>query len=96
MVADTKGTAPRAITRGGENFDPAISGDGRTLVFSAESTSAPPRLDAADVDGIHLRPVTEGAGETVPTLSADGRMLGIWPNRTLRSGCARSKEGTRG
>lgn len=75
MVADTKGMAPRAITRGGENFDPAISGDGRTIVFCAESTSAPSRLYAVDVDGSNLRPVTQGAGEGVPTISADGRML---------------------
>ena len=75
MVTDTTGAVPRSVTRGGENFGPVISRDGRTIVFSAESTSAAPRLYAVDVDGSNLRPVTEGRGEMDPSVSADGRML---------------------
>jgi Tol biopolymer transport system component len=75
MVTDTSGAPPRAITRGGENFGPVISRDGKTIIFSAESTSSAPRLYAVDVDGSNLRPVTEGDGETEPSVSADGQMV---------------------
>jgi dipeptidyl aminopeptidase/acylaminoacyl peptidase len=75
MVTDTTGTAPRALTRGGENFSPAISRDGRTILFSAESTAAPPRIYAIGADGSNLRPLTDGAGETDPSVSGDGRMF---------------------
>lgn len=74
-VVDTPGATPRVLTRTRENFDPAISDDGRTIVFSMESTDAPPRIYAVNADGSNMRPVTKGDGEQRPTLSADGRTL---------------------
>ena len=80
-VVDTPGATPRVLTRTRENFEPAISDDGRTIVFSMEGTNAPPRIYAVNADGSNLRPVTKGEGEQRPTLSGDGRVLAYSTSR---------------
>ncbi len=80
-IVDTPGAAPRVLTRTRENFDPAISDDGKTIVFSMEGTEAPPRIYAVNADGSNLRPVTKGEGEQRPSLSGDGRMLAYSTSR---------------
>ncbi|HEX6322538.1 MAG TPA: protein kinase [Vicinamibacterales bacterium] len=80
-VVDTPGAAPRVLTRTRENFEPSISDDGRTIVFSTEGTDAPPRIYAINADGSNLRPVTKGEGEQRPTLSGDGRTLAYTTSR---------------
>src|SRR5690606_41558181 len=64
---------------------PVITRDGRTIVFSMESTSAAPRIYAIDADGSNLRAVTEGTGETDPSISADGQMLAYLARQGARS-----------
>ncbi|MEO6214106.1 MAG: protein kinase, partial [Vicinamibacterales bacterium] len=74
-VLDTPQSAPRVLTRGGFNFSPAISADGKTIVYSGESASAAPHIFAIDADGSNLRQITHGTGENDPDLSPDGKML---------------------
>ncbi|HJR61156.1 MAG TPA: protein kinase [Vicinamibacterales bacterium] len=74
-ILDTPQSTPRVLTRGGENFGPAISADGRTIVFTSESADTPPHIFAIDADGSNLRQVTRGSGEVDPDLSADGATL---------------------
>ncbi len=80
-IVDAPGAAPRVLTRTRENFDPAISDDGKTIVFSMEGTDAPPRIYAVNADGSDMRPVTKGEGEQRPSLSGDGRMLAYTTSR---------------
>ena len=74
-VLDPGAATPRLVTRGGENFGPTLTADGRTIVFWREASDAPARVYAVDIDGSNLRPLTEGNGESFPDISADGRML---------------------
>lgn len=74
-MLDSPEAAPRVLTRAGENFGPAISGDGRTIVFTSESADAPPHVFAIDPDGSNLRQLTKGGGEADPSISADGRTI---------------------
>lgn len=80
-IVDKPGAAPRVLTRARENFDPAISDDGRVIVFSTEGADGPPRIYAVNADGSNLRAVTRGDGEQRPTLSGDGRMLAYSTSR---------------
>jgi Tol biopolymer transport system component len=74
-VLDTPQSNPRVVTRGGENFDPSISADGRTIVYAAEGADTPSHLFAVDADGSNLRQITKGAGEGEVSLSADGSTI---------------------
>ncbi len=74
-VLDSPQSAPRILTREGFNGLPAISGDGRTIVFTKEGRDAPPHIFAIDVDGTNLRQLTDGSGESEPDISPDGQTL---------------------
>ena len=74
-VLDTPQSAPRVVTRAGENFGPAISADGRTIVFSSRNGDQPAHIFAIDADGSNLRQLTRGTGEIVTSVSADGKTL---------------------
>ncbi|MEX1128444.1 MAG: protein kinase [Vicinamibacterales bacterium] len=74
-VLDTPQSTPRVVTRGGENFGPSISADGRTIVYSSEGADSPPHVFAVDADGSNLRQITRGTGESDVSLSADGRTI---------------------
>jgi serine/threonine protein kinase len=74
-VLDTPQSAPRVLSRGGSSADPAISDDGRTIVFASEAAGAVPHIWAVDVDGSKLRQITRGTGEWAPDLSADGQTV---------------------
>jgi Tol biopolymer transport system component len=74
-LLDTPQSTPRVLTRGGENFGPSISADGRTIVYSSEGADSPPHVFAVEADGSNLRQITRGAAESDVSLSADGRRI---------------------
>jgi serine/threonine protein kinase len=74
-LLDSAQATPRVLTHAGENFSPAISGDGRTIVFTSESADAPRHIFVIDADGSNLRQLTRGAGESDPSISSDGRTI---------------------
>jgi Tol biopolymer transport system component/DNA-binding winged helix-turn-helix (wHTH) protein len=53
---------------------PAVSADGRTIVYVSYRDNRP-HIWQMDIDGKNQRPLTDGIGETLPSLSPDGRWL---------------------
>jgi serine/threonine protein kinase len=74
-IVDKPGTVPRTLTNGGFNWNPAITGDGRTIYFESERGDGLPHIWAVDADGTNLRQITRGDGERNPSVSDDGRVL---------------------
>jgi eukaryotic-like serine/threonine-protein kinase len=62
------------LTASGRSSDPAISADGRTVVF-AEEHGHDTNVFAVDADGSRLRQVTRGNMDYAPRISADGRTI---------------------
>lgn len=56
------------------DIQPAVSADGRTIVY-ASFRGNHPHIWRMDADGKNQRQLTEGADETMPAIAADGRWL---------------------
>ncbi len=56
------------------NFKPAVSPDGRSIVFVSRRTGSP-HLWKMNIDGNNLKQLTNGNTETFPDISPDGRWI---------------------
>jgi len=102
-ITDLKSGQARNLTRGGNNWAPAFSPDGRTLAFLADRSGSaeigPARLWAADVATGELRQVSSADvrdGFTGLVWSADGSsvLVTLFPRDLGRSGYAARMAGT--
>jgi Tol biopolymer transport system component/DNA-binding winged helix-turn-helix (wHTH) protein len=74
-VVEPKGGSPQQLTNhAGFNRQPAVSPDGRYIVFVSDRTGLQ-HLWRIDADGTHARELTHGAADTEPSFSADGRWV---------------------
>jgi Tol biopolymer transport system component len=74
-MADGDGAEPRQITSDASaKSDPAVSPDGRHIVFSSNRTGSF-HLWRINADGSNLQQLTDGDGELTPAFSADGRWV---------------------
>src|SRR5205823_5414686 len=71
-IDDRPDAAPRVLTDGGNSYTPAITGDGKTIVFGSRRAGDIPHIFAMDSDGSNVRQLTHGAGEGGAYVSADG------------------------
>ncbi len=75
FVAKADGTDSRQLTSSASlNVFPAVSPDGRTIVFVSTRTGAP-HIWRMDSDGANARQITNGIGETDPDISPDGKWI---------------------
>lgn len=75
FVVDFDGSNPRQLTSGAFlNFLPAVSPDGRYIVFVSNRTGAI-HLWRMDGDGKNVKQITDGIGETDPKISPDGKWI---------------------
>jgi serine/threonine protein kinase len=71
-IIDRADAPPRVLTSDGTSFDPDISRDGRTIVFTSARIGRMTHLFLMNADGSGLRQLTNGAGEFNPDITADG------------------------
>lgn len=74
-IMDAKGAGEKQLTFSGSiERDPAVSPDGRHIVFSSSQTG---RFNVwrMDIDGGNLKPITSGDDEEFPQVSPDGTWL---------------------
>jgi eukaryotic-like serine/threonine-protein kinase len=57
-----------------QNFDPAVSPDGRSIVWAARRT-ANTNLWRMDIDGGAMKQITTGVGEYMPSFTPDGKWV---------------------
>ena len=73
MAAD--GSNPVQLTvNGGNNYDPRISGDGKTVVFSSDR-SGHSNIWRMDIDGSSLKQLTNGDADSYAQITPDGKWL---------------------
>jgi TolB protein len=73
MAAD--GSNPVQLTvNGGNNYDPRISGDGKTVVFSSDR-SGHSNIWRMDIDGSGLKQLTNGNADSYAQITPDGMWL---------------------
>jgi len=73
MAAD--GSNPVQLTvNGGNNYDPSISGDGKTVVFSSDH-SGHSNIWRMDIDGSSLKQLTNGDADSYAQITPDGKWL---------------------
>ncbi len=73
MGADGTG-AKQLSTDGAEHFDPAVSPDGRSIVWSS-SAAGRRNIWRMDLDGSNIQQVTNGKNEWTPEYTPDGKWL---------------------
>lgn len=78
------GATPRTLTQDAIDLEPAITADGRTVVYTTYPESGVSHVHAVDADGSRIRPLTQGKGEVLHDISPDGTTLlyatddGLW------------------
>lgn len=84
-IADANGANQKQLTMAGNNYDPSVSSDGRTLVYVSDSTGSPAIWTMAP-DGGNQEMIVEARSEARPQLSPDGKWIaytaigsGYWP-----------------
>jgi len=81
FVVDADGGNPRQLTTGASlNFLPAVSPDGRYIVFVSNRTGAA-HIWRMDSDGANAKQITNSVAETDPDVSPDGKWV-IFHNAT--------------
>ncbi len=74
-IMDADGAAGKQLTVDGpEHFDPAVSPDGRYIVWSS-SPSGRRHILRMDMDGTNIKQLTSGSNEWQPEFSPDGKWL---------------------
>jgi len=74
-IMEPDGTRPKQLTVDAQNnFRPAVTPDGRSLVFVSDRTGVP-HLWRMDLDGGHLKQLTNGDGEDFPDCSPDSQWV---------------------
>ena len=75
-VMNADGTGARQLTVGARsNYGPAVSPDGRHVVFLSNRAGGPFNIWRMDADGSNLKQLTRGRGENFPHVTADGRWV---------------------
>ena len=74
-LIDGPGQALRPLTSGKRSWDPVVSADGRTIVFTSDLGDRGPHIFAIDADGSRRRQITNGKGEHSASVSGDGRIF---------------------
>jgi serine/threonine protein kinase/Tol biopolymer transport system component len=77
------GTALRQLTFEADNFKPALSDDGRYIVFVSTSAGAM-NIWRMNADGTQLKQLTNGAYEDVPSVTPDGRWVIYRTGNTIK------------
>jgi len=57
------------------DIDPAVSPDGRHILFSSDRVTGDPHVWRTDVGGGNLKQLTNGTGESNPQMTPDGRSV---------------------
>jgi eukaryotic-like serine/threonine-protein kinase len=74
-IGNADGSAPKQLTNDQTNdYDPAVSPDGRYLVFVSDRAGFP-NLWRTDLDGGNIRQITRDEESYVPAVSADSRWI---------------------
>ena len=87
--AELAGVAPKLVLKDGSNGDVQVSADGRTIVFSRASLTAPAEIYKANADGTMVTPITRvntaflgkfalRPGESVTYDGAGGTKIQAW------------------
>jgi Tol biopolymer transport system component len=71
---DADGMHPKQLTLAGNNYNPSVSGDGRTLAYLSDRGGSP-AVWTMDIDGGNPVMVATAWPETVPQLSPDGKWI---------------------
>ncbi len=75
-IVNADGTGQRQLTdNAGLNLYPAVSPDGRTIVFVSDRADAGTHLWKMDINGGNLKQLTGGMHEQYPQFSPDGRWV---------------------
>jgi len=74
-MIDGPGESLRPLTLGGRSWDPVVSADGRTIVFTSDLGGGGTHIFAIDADGSRRRQITKGKGEYSASVSGDGRIF---------------------
>jgi Tol biopolymer transport system component len=76
FIVNSDGSNPRQLTASaGLNGIPAISADGRVIVFLSTRSAAAPHVWRMDADGNNLKQLTNGVAEINPEISPDGQWV---------------------
>lgn len=75
-IMDQDGVNQKQLTAdAGDNFQPTVSPDGRTIVFVSDRKDVRHNLWRMDIDGNNVRQLTSGNYDRNPTFSPDGKWI---------------------
>jgi TolB protein len=75
-VMDQDGSSQRQLTDGSSsNYMPAVTPDGRKIVFVSDRGGGMPHLWQMDIDGGNPKQLTSGSVEFLPQVSPDGKWI---------------------